>query len=132
MIEAWIWAAQLAAAAAPAPIPPQDWSVLRPLPIARDVSGDPTLSGFVRAEVKAGRCAAATASTDGWTLKVDVAVLIGPAGQPRRVVPRAIACPSVEQYAAGLVSSMARGTVPPAAIDGDAWYRASLTFTWPA
>ena len=92
MIEALILAAQLATAA-PAPMPPQDWSGLRPLPVFRDVEDDPSLSSFVRAEVKAGRCAAAAPSTDGWVLKVDVAVLLGPAGQPRRVVPRAIACP---------------------------------------
>ena len=131
MIVAWIWAAQLAATA-PAPMPPQDWSSLRALPLAREVEDDSSLSGFVRAEVKAGRCAAAAPSPAGWVLKVDVAVLLGSAGQPRRVVPRAIACPSVEQYAAGLVSSMARGNVAPDAARADAWYRTSLTFAWGA
>ncbi len=131
MIEAILMAVQLAAAP-PAPLPPQDWSDLRPLPNARDLGDDRTLSSFVRAEVKAGRCAAATQSPDGWVLKIDVAVLLAPTGQARRIVPRAIACPSVEQYAAGLVSSMARGSVAPTAVVADTWYRTSLTFSWPA
>lgn len=122
-------AAQLAATPPPA-LPPQDWSDLRPLPFAKGFDDGPDVSGFVRAEVKAGRCAAAMQGPQGWTLKIDLAVLIGTAGQPRRVVPRAIACPSVEQYAAGLVSSMIRGTL--AAQPTESWYRTSLTFSWPA
>jgi hypothetical protein len=131
MIEALILAAQLAGAS-PLPMPPQDWSALRALPFARDPDEGANLSGFVAAEVKAGRCPSAVASPQGWTLKVDLAVFVGPSGQPRRVVPRAIACPSVEQYAAGLVTSMARGNIPAATTMPDTWYRTSLTFTWPA
>lgn len=131
MIELLVLAAQIAGASS-LPMPPQDWSVLRPLPLNRDADGGANLSSFVRAEVKAGRCLAATAAPEGWTLKVDVAVLVGPAAQPRRVVPRAITCPAVEQYAAGLVSSMARGNIAAAAIEPDTWYRTSLTFSWPA
>lgn len=122
-------AAQLAGAS---PMPPQDWSVLRPLPYARDADDGVNLSGFVRSEVKAGHCAAAIATSDGWMLKVDLAVFVGSAGLPRRVVPRAIACPSVEQYAAGLVSSMVRGNVAAVGVDSDTWYRTTLTFSWPA
>lgn len=129
MMEMLVLAAQLAGAS-PLPMPPQDWSALRPLPLTREVDESTNLSSFVRAEVKAGRCAAATAVTQGWVLKIDLAVLVGPGARPRRVVPRAIACPSVEQYAAGLVSSMARGNLSPA-IDIDTWYRTSLTFSWP-
>lgn len=129
MMEMLVLAAQLAGAS-PLPMPPQDWSALRPLPLTREVDESANLSSFVRAEVKAGRCAAATAVTQGWVLKIDLAVLIGPGARPRRVVPRAIACPSVEQYAAGLVSSMARSNLSPA-IDTDTWYRTSLTFSWP-
>ncbi len=131
MIDMLVLAAQLAGAS-PLPMPPQDWSVLRPLPLMRSADDSPNLSGFVRAEVKAGRCAAAMAAAQGWTLRIDLAVLVGPGAQPRRVVPRAIACPSVEQYAAGLVSSLARGNIAAAATDPDTWYRTSLTFSWPA
>lgn len=131
MIDMLVLAAQLAGAS-PLPMPPQDWSMLRPLPLIRSADDSPNLSGFVRAEVKAGRCAAAMAAAQGWTLRIDLAVLVGPGAQPRRVVPRAIACPSVEQYAAGLVSSLARGNIAAAATDPDTWYRTSLTFSWPA
>ena len=131
MITAILLAAQLAGAS-PMPMPPQDWSTLRPLPYSRAPDDGANLSSFVRAEVKAGRCNAATQSPQGYVLKVDLAVLVGPGGQPKRVVPRAIACPSVEQYAAGLVSSMARGNIASGAIDSDTWYRTSLTFSWPA
>ena len=128
MIEALLLAVQMATA----PMPPQDWSALPALPYAREIDGDAKLSTFVANEVKAGRCAAASPATNGWVLKVDVAVLLGPDGQPRRAVPRAIACPSVEQYAAGLVSSLARGKAAADVTRPDAWYRASLTFSWPA
>jgi hypothetical protein len=131
MIEALILALQVASAS-PAASPPQDWSALPVLPYEQKPDAGTGLSGFVRAEVKAGHCAAATASPQGWSLKVDLLVLMGAGGQMRRIVPRAIACPSVEQYAAGLVSSMARGNVDPAGVTPDAWYRTSLTFTWPA
>ncbi|MCP3735273.1 hypothetical protein M9979_10365 [Sphingomonas sp. RP10(2022)] len=130
MMSLFVLAAQLAGAS-PLPMPPQDWTVLRPLPYARDADDGASLSAFVRSEVKAGHCAAATLAADGWTLKIDLAVLIGPAGQPRRIVPRAIACPSVEQYAAGLVSSLARSNIAPNATEPGSWYRTSLTFSWP-
>jgi len=130
MINLLILAAQFAGASLP--MPPQDWSALRPLPLVHSLDDDVSLSAFVRSEVKAGRCSAAVASSlQGWTLKIDLAVLLGPMGQPRRVVPRAIDCPSVEQYAAGIVTSLARSNVP-ATVDTDAWYRTSLTFSWPA
>jgi len=132
MITALFIAAAQVAVAAPMPVLPPDWSMLRPLPYARDPEDGASLSAFVRTEVKAGRCNAAVQTPQGWTLKVDLAVLVGASGNPRRIVPRAIACPSVEQYAAGLVSSMARGNLLPGAIDGDGWYRTSLTFAWAA
>ena len=53
MMIAWFLAAQLAVAS-PAPMPPQDWSTLRPLPFARAVDDGMTLSAFVRSEVQAG------------------------------------------------------------------------------
>lgn len=120
-------------AGAPLPMPPQDWSALHPLPLVHALDDDTSLSAFVRSEVKAGRCSAASQTpSQAWTLKIDLAVLMGPSGQPRRVVPRAIDCPSVEQYAAGIVTSLARGNVPATMVDTDAWYRTSLTFSWPA
>ncbi|MBI0474377.1 hypothetical protein D9601_03230 [Sphingomonas sp. MA1305] len=132
MIVALLFALQGAPAAAPPPppLPPQDWSALRTLPLLGDPSDDGNVSGFVRSEVLAGHCGAAMQSGGSWTLRVDVAVLIGPAGQPRRIVPRAIQCPSVEQYAAGLVSSMARANRTAGALQTEGWYKTSLTFAW--
>lgn len=129
MISTWLLAAQLAGAS-PMPMPPQDWSALRPLPKTRDADDGAGVSAFVRSEVQAGRCHAATTTPAGSTLKVDLAVLLAAPGQPRRIVPRAIGCPAVEQYAAGLVSSMVRSTSPAAPVDAGSWYRTSLTFSW--
>ncbi|WP_380787424.1 hypothetical protein [Sphingomonas sp. R86521] len=113
-----------------APLPPQDWSTLPILRVRRAASDLPDLSAFVRAEVDAGRCAAAYASPQGWTLKIDLAVLATPTGQVRRITPRAIDCPTVEQYAAGLVLGTARDNVDVRGALADTWYRTSMTFAW--
>jgi hypothetical protein len=118
--------------AAPAPVPPQDWSGLPVLAYAKAPDGA-AVSGFVAAEVTAGRCRAASVSPAGATLAVDAAVLVAPDGLARKVVPRAIDCPAVEQYAAGLISSTVRAnaaTNSPVAVAGEGWYRTTLTFSW--
>ncbi len=48
-------------------------------------------------------------------------------GTVRAVVPRAIDCPTVEQFAAGLVTSMSRANLREAP---EGWYRATLSFIW--
>ena len=113
-----------------APLPPVDWSNLPTLRYARPVDQTANLSAFVRAEVKAGHCPRATANPDGWTLTVDMAVLATPQQTVRRIVPRAIDCAAVEQYAAGIVSSLVRGNIDTTGTTVDGWYRTSLTFTW--
>ena len=110
--------------------PPQDWSVLPRLPLRRPTESTAATSAYVRDEVVQGRCAAAVRDPAGWTLAVDVAVLATGDGVVRRVVPRAINCPTVEQYAAGLVWSGARDNIDAPASDGDRWYRTRLTFAW--
>ena len=123
----------LAAQATPAaPLPPADWRALPPLRYLRPTESGSDLSAFVRAEVRAGRCARALASPGGWSLTVELAVLATPQALVRRVVPRAIGCPAVEQYAAGLVSSRVRGNLDVSDASQDGWYRTALTFTWPA
>lgn len=115
----------------PAPaVLPSDWTTLPPLEYVRPAPDDPALATFVRAEVQAGHCAAARPAPGGWTLNVDVAVFVQSSGMVRRTVPRAIACPSVEQYAAGLVFSRARGNVVTDTSARDGWYRTTLTFAW--
>lgn len=107
---------------------PADWSTL-PVPRWRTPPiYEAEMTRFVIEEVAAGHCAAA--EHDGTTnrLKVDVALLVSAAGLVRTVVPRAIGCPTVEQYTSGLLSSVTRDNLQPA--DEDAWYRASVTFSW--
>ena len=113
-----------------APMPPQDWSELPILRVRRPASDMPDLSAFVRTEVEAGRCAAAARDADGWSLKLDLAVLANADGQVRRITPRAIDCPTVEQYAAGLVLGTARDNVDVRGALSDTWYRTSMTFAW--
>ncbi|MEG3165072.1 hypothetical protein U1701_10735 [Sphingomonas sp. PB2P19] len=117
-----------------AQIAPQDWSTLPILRLRRPASSSDLsardLSAFVRAEVAAGRCAAATSSIQGWSLTIDLAVLATPAGRVRRVTPRAIHCPTVEQYAAGLVLGSARDNVDVRGALTDTWYRTNMTFAW--
>jgi len=125
-------AVQAAVVAAPAvqatiapavPMPPADWTTLADIPYLRVTAMSADLSHFVRDEVRAGRCAVSVR-----TLRVDLAVFVNASGRARRIVPRAIDCPTVEQYASGLVSRMARGNL--AAPGADTWYRTSLTFAW--
>ena len=117
-------------AAPPPPMPPQDWGTLPTLRYVRPANDDAALASFVRGEVQAGRCAAARATPNGWTASVDVAVLVQPDGIVRRTTPRAIGCPSVEQYAAGIVFSRARMNIDTTGIVTDGWYRTTLTFAW--
>ncbi len=102
---------------------PADFAALPELPLQRPFADMRPLSQFVRNEVRAGRCSATDSS-----IRVDLAVLIAANGQVRRVRPRAIACPTVEQYASGVMSRMARNNV--SAPGEDRWYRAALVFAW--
>lgn len=114
-----------------ATMPPQDWSTLPTLRFAKSVVEVPALAEFVRGEIKNGHCAAQRATAGGYALSVDVAVLITPHGLVRRTIPRAIGCPSVEQYAAGIAFSRAMGNVATDGMTEDGWYRTTMTFSWP-
>jgi hypothetical protein len=108
---------------------PADWSVLAPLPYEEPPKMAPNLSGFVASEVAAGRCTMPRPADGHYVVKLDVATLVGADGLVRRVVPRAIQCPTVEQYGAGLVTSFARANLRTGAT-GDQWYRATIIFEW--
>ena len=111
----------------PVPAPPTDWSALPDLRFVRPSPIPATLSQFVRDEVAAGRCASAQRTAGGeYMLTVSLMVRVGPNGTVYEVVPRAIGCPTVEQYASGVVSRMARGNVAPVA----GWFRTSVVFAW--
>ena len=111
-------------------LPPADWSMLSELHFRRRPPAAPEMSRFVIAEVAAGRCAAQRQSDGQLVLRVDVAVRSSASGQVRRLVPRAIGCPTVEQFAVGLVSRMARDNIDTGDSVGDQWYRTGMTFAW--
>lgn len=105
--------------AAALPMPPADWTGLPELPLPSARGGEP--SAYVRREVAAGRCRA-----EGNGMAVSVAVLMDADGRVARVVPRAIDCPTVEQFTAGYVSALARraGRMKPG------WYRRTVAYRW--
>ena len=113
------------------PLPPQDWTMLPVLRIRGQATTIANTSAYVHGEVVAGRCAHVVRTTQGWALTVDLAVLITPEGRVRRVTPRAIDCPTVEQSAAGVILG-ARDSIDVVDADADTWYRTSLTFAWGA
>ncbi|MEN2785416.1 hypothetical protein ACFOKI_12640 [Sphingomonas qilianensis] len=121
-------AAQATVVPAPAPAVPIDWSVLAPLPYVVAPQQSRALAGFVAGEIAAGRCPIARPADGRYSVKVEVATLVGADGVIRRTVPRAINCPTVEQYSAGLVLSFARGNLHRATTDQ--WYRATIVFDW--
>lgn len=106
-----------------------DWPSLAPLPYRSEPQITPDMLGFVASEVVARKCPLAIGP--GLTLSVDVAVLVDAQDNIRTTVPRAIQCPSVEQYAAAMVAGAARGNLLPRMATADQWYRATVTFTWP-
>ena len=59
----------------------------------------------------------------------DLALLVDAGGAVQRIVPRAIGCPTVEQYTVGLVSSLARRGVAAAGLR-PGWYRYVAGYRW--
>jgi hypothetical protein len=89
------------------------------------------MTKFVRDEVAAGRCTAPAPVEGHVSVKLDLIVLVASSnGEAVRVIPRAINCPTVEQFAAGVVQKATRGNIagPPPSSDG--WYRTGITITW--
>ena len=112
------------------PLPPQDWSNLPVLRFRRPISNTADTTSFVQSEVTAGRCMGATRTPHGWALTVDLALLATAQGRVRRITPRAINCPTVEQFAAGLLLGTARDNVDPRGAAADTWYRTNMVFAW--
>lgn len=113
------------------PMPPPDWSSLAQLRFRRPLPSMATLTAFVRAEVDAGRCASVLRSASSAVVRVDMAVLVTSDSRIRRIVPRAIDCVTIEQYASGLVSKLARDNLDNLGVEKDTWFRATLIFAWP-
>ncbi|MGY2734945.1 hypothetical protein [Sphingomonas sp. UYP23] len=116
--------------AAELPAVPVDWTVLAPLPYVAAPQLTPQLTSFVAGEIAANRCPIARPTDGHYVVTVDVATLVGTDGVVRRTVPHAINCPTVEQYAAGLVAGFARSNLALRAGSGDHWYRATIVFDW--
>jgi hypothetical protein len=123
--------AQSAPSRVGAPLPPQDWSALPQLRYQHPLPSMAPLSAFVRGEIDSGRCAAVSRSATSAVVRVDMAVLVTSDSRIRRIVPRAIDCVTVEQYASGLVSRLARDNVDSLGVEKDTWFRTTLIFAWP-
>jgi hypothetical protein len=103
-----------------------DWAGLAPLPWRAPPIVTPEMHAFVQSETITRKCPLATPGT----ITVEVAVLVDEANVLRTAVPRAIRCPTVEQYAAALVAGFARNNLMPRTSATEQWYRASVTFNW--
>ena len=114
-----LWAAQAA---------PIDWDGLAPFPFRAPPIVTAEMQAFVQREVATHKCPVSPATPQSVT--VDVAVLVDANDGIRVTVPRAIQCPTVEQYAAALVAGFARNNLRPRTAGSEQWYRTSLTFTW--
>ncbi len=104
-----------------------DWAALPALPWRAPPAVTQTMSDFAGREAKARRCPL----PKGNSVTVELAILVDGEGTVRTVVPRAIDCATVEQYAAGLAAGFARNNLlPRSAGAGEQWYKTSLTFSW--
>jgi hypothetical protein len=105
---------------------PIDWAALPALPWRAQPAITPAMSSFAGNEARARRCPV----PQGNSITVELAVLVD-GDAVRTVVPRAIDCATVEQYAAGLAAGFARNNLlPRGASAGGQWYKTSLTFSW--
>lgn len=126
---ALLLATQATAASGPA-MPPIDWSGLAPLPYRIVPEVTPAMSQFVATAARSGTCPIGDVSDGRAQLRTELAILVDRDLVVRRIVPRAIDCPIVEQYSAGLVSRFTRDNLTLRHLDRPRWYRTSLTFSW--
>jgi hypothetical protein len=107
-----------------------DWPALPALPFRAPPLVTDEMHRFVQQDVSARKCPVPASEGANQTLVAEVAVQVDAEGNVTRTLPRAIDCPTVEQYAAGLVASFARNNLAPRVGTGSVWYKASLTFSW--
>ena len=110
--------------------PPADWLVLPVLRLSAAPDYAALMTRFVHDEVAAGRCAAPPAVAGKVSVRIDMIVLVSTGGEALRIVPRAINCPTVEQFAAGVVQKAVRGNWAGAAPTSDSWYRTGIIISW--
>jgi hypothetical protein len=102
-----------------------NWDALPSLPFRTPPAVTPEMQAFVKREVVTRKC---PVSAEG-AVQIDVAVLIDENNTIRASVPKAMQCPTVEQYASGLVAAFASNNLLPRTGTGEQWYRTSLSFT---
>jgi len=109
-------------------LPPFDWSSLPAFPLPRAaVVTDGT--SFIRRELSE-RCGGGIDLAQTRQYAMTVAILVAEAGRVRRVTPRAVGCPTVEQYTAGYVLSLTRGGPGSLTVPSPGWYRLTITYRW--
>jgi len=106
-----------------------DWAALPALPYRAPPMLTTSMRQFAAREANIRHCPLSATAGPDQRLTVELAVLVTGNGEVRAVIPRAIQCATVEQYAAGLVAGFARGNLLPGA-PTDQWYKTSLTFSW--
>jgi hypothetical protein len=106
------------------------WDNLPPVPFRNPPELQPSMHEYAEGEVESGRCHPRGWKTGDNGVTVDVAILIMPDTGPRLTIPRAIDCPTVEQYAAGLVMAFSRNNLGGRTPTVPQWYRATLRFEW--
>lgn len=104
------------------------WDALAPLPYRVAPQITPDMNSFVQREAVGRKCP----RPHPGAITVEVAVLVDHRGGIRTTVPRAIGCPTVEQYGAALIAGFARNNLLPRTGAAEQWYRTAVTFTWPA
>ncbi len=108
-----------------------DWSSLPLLPYRERPDLPPSVHDYVARQVALRQCPTLRTTDGRHAVQADVAVLVGEDGMIRVTIPRAIDCPTVEQFAAGFVESSARNNLRRGSLQsGGGWYRATLVFTW--
>ncbi|WP_239019648.1 hypothetical protein [Sphingomonas suaedae] len=111
--------------------PAIDWTTLPDLPYRTAPQMTPAMHDWARGQVRARKCRARRLVDGRPAVRVEVAVLVHSEDGVRATIPRAIGCPSIEQYAAGLVAGFSRNNLTQrTAAPGAAWYRATVTFAW--
>lgn len=111
------------------PPPVAEWPTLPTYPLPRTASITDGV-GFVRDEVEAGRCHPQLPPLGDERLQLPVAILVGRAGQVRQIVPRAIGCPSVEQYVVGYLLSLTRTGMGSSVPLAPGWYQLTAGYRW--
>ncbi|MDF7775467.1 hypothetical protein P1X14_09425 [Sphingomonas sp. AOB5] len=107
-----------------------DWTALPALPYRAPPVVTQGMHDFAHREVRARKCPLPKVAGPSQTMSVELALLVDGSGEVRTVVPRAIDCPTVEQYAAGLTAGFARNNLLPRSGAAEQWFKTTVTFTW--